>query len=128
MQGSNRISVLARQKRIGPRYPKLGEAGFHLAQWVAARRFAAAGFHQLGSVFAEGRIAAVREKLARRETVYLARLGPPGTHNSGVALVQVTKAHGPRLIVHNEEERFSGNKHTTQFPQKSIAAMVETPV
>ncbi len=117
---------MARQKRIGPRYPKLGEAGFHLAQWVAARRFAAAGFHQLGSVFAEGRIAAVREKLARGETVYLAGLGPPGTHNSGVALVEVTKAHGPRLIVNNEEERFSGNKHTTEFPQNSIDAMVET--
>ncbi|HEX9471007.1 MAG TPA: carbamoyltransferase C-terminal domain-containing protein, partial [Bradyrhizobium sp.] len=44
----------------------------------------------------------------------------------GVALVEVTKAHGPRLIVNNEEERFSGNKHTTEFPQNSIDAMVET--
>ena len=86
----------------------------------------AAGFHQLGSDFANERIAFVRAQLARGETVYLAGLGPPGTHNSGVALVEVTQANGPRLIVNNEEERFSGNKHTTEYPQASIDAMVAT--
>jgi carbamoyltransferase len=85
---------------------------------------AAAGFHQLGSDFAKARIAHVEEKLARGETVYLAGLGPPGTHNSGVALVEVTQVEGPRLILNNEEERFSGNKHTTEYPQGSIDAMV----
>ena len=74
----------------------------------------------------EARIAHVREKLARGETVYLAGLGPPGTHNSGVALVEVTQARGPRLILNNEEERFSGNKHTTEYPRASIDAMVST--
>ena len=88
--------------------------------------FGAAGFHQLGSQFADARIARVREKLGRGETVYLAGLGPPGTHNSGVALVEVTQAGGPRLIVNNEEERFSGNKHTTEYPRQSIDAVVAT--
>jgi carbamoyltransferase len=86
----------------------------------------AAGFHQLGSDFADAQIVRVREKLARGETVYLAGLGAPGMHNSGVALVEVTKANGPRLIVNNEEERFSGNKHTTEYPHGSIDAMVAT--
>ncbi len=86
----------------------------------------AAGFHQLGSDFADARIKAVREKLACGETVYLAGLGPPGTHNSGMALVEVTPTHGPRLIVNNEEERFSGNKHTTEYPRSSIDAAVAT--
>ena len=86
----------------------------------------AAGFHQLGSDFAVARIARVREKLARGETVYLAGLGAPGTHNSGVALVEVTQANGPRLIVNNEEERFSGNKHTTEYPRQSIDAVIAT--
>ncbi len=54
----------------------------------------AAGFHQLDSDFADARIAHVREKLSRGETVYLAGIGPPGTHNSGVALVEVTQANG----------------------------------
>jgi len=87
---------------------------------------AAAGFHQLGSDFADERIARIREKLTRGETVYLAGLGLPGTHNSGVALVEVTQANGPRLILNNEEERFSGHKHTSEYPEKSIDAMVAT--
>ncbi|MGA2292618.1 carbamoyltransferase C-terminal domain-containing protein [Bradyrhizobium sp.] len=88
--------------------------------------FAAAGFHQLGSQFADARIATVRDKLDRGERIYLAGLGPPGTHNSGVALVEVTRTNGPRLIVNNEEERFSGNKHTTEYPRASIDAMLAT--
>jgi carbamoyltransferase len=100
--------------------------GFRAARWLGARLLGAAGFHQLGSDFADARMARVREKLGRDETVYLAGLGPPGTHNSGVALVEVTQASGPRLIVNNEEERFSGNKHTTEYPVASIDAMVAT--
>ncbi len=83
-----------------------------------------AGFHQLGSEFAQARLAHVSAKLARGETVYLAGLGLPGTHNTGVSLVEVTQANGPRLILNNEEERFSGNKHTTEYPRKSIDEMV----
>jgi carbamoyltransferase len=83
-----------------------------------------AGFHPLGSEFADRRIDDVRAKLARGETVYLAGIGLPGTHNSGVALVEVTRKSGPRLILNNEEERFSGNKHTTEYPARSIDAMI----
>jgi carbamoyltransferase len=113
-------------KRIGPKHPRLGDIGFRAARWLGARTMAAAGFHQLGSEFADARLAAISEKLGRGETVYLAGLGPPGTHNSGVALVEVTKANGPRLILNNEEERFSGNKHTTEYPRASVDAMVAT--
>src|SRR5260370_15342937 len=113
-------------RRIGPRHPRLGAVGFRAARWLGARTMGAAGFHQLGSDFADDRIARVREKLGRGETVYLVGLGPPGTHNSGVALVEVSQANGPRLIVNNEEERFSGNKHTTEYPKASIDAMVAT--
>jgi carbamoyltransferase len=131
MHGSNWIAHdkacrLKPTRRIGPRHPRLGAAGFRAGQWLGARWLGAAGFHQLGSEFADARIAHVREKLARGETVYLAGLGAPGTHNSGVALVEVTQGNGPRLIVNNEEERFSGNKHTTEYPRASIDAMVAT--
>jgi carbamoyltransferase len=123
---THKAGGLELNRRIGPRHPRLGEAGFRAARWLAARSMGLAGFHQLGSDFAEAQIMRVREKLDRGETVYLAGLGPPGTHNSGVALVEVTKASGPRLIVNNEEERFSGNKHTTEYPRESIEAMVTT--
>ncbi len=112
--------------RIGPRHPGLGSLGFRFARWLAAKTMGVAGFHQLGSAFCEARIAQVRAKLARGETVYLAGLGAPGTHNSGLALVEVTQANGPRLLVNNEEERFSGNKHTTEYPKLSIDAAVAT--
>ena len=82
-----------------------------------------AGFHANDSHFTVRRIAEIRAKLARGETVLLAGLGLPGTHNSGVALVEVTQANGPRLIVNNEEERFSGDKHTTQYPRAALDAM-----
>ncbi len=111
-------------RRIGPRHPRLGAAGFRLAKWLAAKTFARAGFHQVASPFAQARLQEAREKLARGETLYLAGLGAPGTHNSGVALVEVTAAHGPKLLLNNEEERFSGNKHTTEYPAQSIDAMV----
>jgi carbamoyltransferase len=74
--------------------------------------------------FANGRIAEACARLARGETLYLAGLGAAGTHSSGVALVEVTQSSGPRLILNNEEERFSGNKHTTEYPRQSINAMV----
>jgi len=87
---------------------------------------ARAGFHELDSDFAKQRIASVTERLSRGETVYLAGLAAPGTHNTGVALVEVTQANGPRIIVNNEEERFSGNKHTTEYPRQSLDAMAAT--
>src|SRR6185436_11601362 len=83
-----------------------------------------AGFHQLGSDFADQRLAHVCRKLGRGETVYIAGLGLPGTHNTGVALVELTQKDGPRLILNNEEERFSGTKHTTDYPRISIDEMV----
>ena len=64
--------------------------------------------------------------MQRGETVYIAGLAAPGTHNTGIALIEVTQKDGPRIIVNNEEERFSGNKHTTEYPRASIDAMVET--
>lgn len=112
--------------RIGPKHPRLGVAGFQAARWISARLMSIAGFHQIDSAHARDSLAQIRDKLARGETVYLAGLGAPGTHNSGVALVEVTQASGPRLIVNNEEERFSGNKHTTEYPRQSIDAMVAT--
>ena len=112
--------------RIGPRRPKLGAASFHFIRWLAARSMARIGFHGLGSDFANQRIQSIREKLNRGATVYLAGLAAPGTHNTGVALVEVTQANGPRIIVNNEEERFSGNKHTTEYPRQSLDAMVAT--
>ena len=62
----------------------------------------------------------MREKLDRGETLHLGGICGSGTHNSGVALIEVSRAGGPKIICNNEEERFSGERHTTRFPDRSI--------
>ncbi|WP_447411852.1 hypothetical protein, partial [Clostridium perfringens] len=61
-----------------------------------------------------------RARLERGETIYIIGLATSGTHNTGAALVEVTQADGPRLILNNEEERFTGAKHTTEYPRQSL--------
>ena len=112
--------------RIGPRHPGLAKAGYRLTRWLSEPSLARIGFHRVDSEFARERIASIRERLQRGETVYIVGLAAPGTHNTGIALIEVTQKDGPRIILNNEEERFSGNKHTTEYPKASIDAMAET--
>ena len=77
-----------------------------------------------GSAIARAQIAAIADKIGRGETAYLAGVSAAGAHNSGIALVEVTR-DGPRLLFNNEEERFSAVKHTNKFPELSIEALRE---
>ncbi|MGB3446795.1 MAG: carbamoyltransferase C-terminal domain-containing protein [Xanthobacteraceae bacterium] len=113
-------------RRIGPTFPRLADAAFHATRAISARLMARAGFHGIDSEFARTTIATIAQRLRNGETVYIAGLASSGTHNTGVALIEVTQANGPRLIVNNEEERFSGNKHTSEFPHRSLDAMAAT--
>ena len=83
------------------------------------------GFYRVNSEFARRTIDSIRECLQRGETVYVLGFAASGTHNTGVALIEITQTDGPRTVVNNEEERFSGKKHTTEYPRRSIDAMVE---
>ncbi len=112
--------------RTGPRHRRLGAAGFRLALPLLERFYARKHIFRPASDFAVERLRAVRAKLDRGETVYLAGIGAAGTHNSGVALVEVTRENGPRLICNNEEERFSGHKHTTEYPRLAIDDLLKT--
>jgi carbamoyltransferase len=78
------------------------------------------------SRFALEQLQVVRARLERGETVYLAGIGATGFHNSGVALVEVSRDRGPRIICNNEEERFSGEKHSTDFPRNALLALRTT--
>jgi carbamoyltransferase len=110
--------------RIGPRHQRLGK----LVQGLALPAFegfcARRGIHRSVSPFARARIAALREKLDRGETLYLGGICASGTHNAGVALIEVTRERGPEVICNNEEERFTGEKHTTRYPDQSIDELV----
>lgn len=110
--------------RIGPRHPWLGRLAYRLVLPVFERFCARRDIHRLGSAFATERLKALRQKLDRGETLYLGGICASGTHNSGVALIEVSRAAGPKLICNNEEERFSGERHTTKFPDQSIDELV----
>jgi carbamoyltransferase len=110
--------------RIGPRHPRLGRAAYRLTLPVLEGFCARRGIFRAGSAFAKERFEALRQKLDRGETLYLGGICASGTHNSGVALIEVSRAAGPKIVCNNEEERFSGERHTTKFPDQSIEELV----
>jgi carbamoyltransferase len=110
--------------RNRPLHPWLGDAGFRLALAFFEPYFRRRNIFRADSAFARGRFSAINAKIARGETAYIAGVSAVGTHNSGIALVEITRAHGPRLLYNNEEERFSGEKHTNAYPRHSIDALV----
>jgi carbamoyltransferase len=112
--------------RIGPRHPRLAAACFRLLRPIFERFYARKQIFGPTSKYAAERLAAVRTALDRGETVYLAGIGPAGLHNSGVALIGVSREHGPRIICNNEEERFSGKKHSTEFPGRALRSFRTT--
>ena len=107
--------------QLRPRHAWLGAAGFRVALPLFDRYCRARHIHRADSDFARARIAAIRTKIERGETAYLAGLSAAGTHNTGVALIDVTRERGPRLLFNNEEERFAAVKHTNAYPEQSIA-------
>src|SRR5262245_13920815 len=109
-----------------PRHPRLGAATFRFLLPLCTRYYAHQHAYRLTSTFATERLRAVRAHLERGATVYLAGISCGGMHNSGVALVEVSAEHGPRLICNHEEERFSGNKHSTEYPHHAIDALIKT--
>jgi carbamoyltransferase len=109
--------------RTGPRHPRLGNAGFRFTLPLFERFYAGKQIYRQQSAFAQATFFRLREKLARGDTLYLGGLGTAGSHNSGVALIKVTRDGGPELICNNEEERFSGEKHSTRFPAHALAAL-----
>ena len=108
--------------RIGPSHPWLGAAGFHLTLPLLEFFYRKLAIYRSESRFARERVRAIKDKIERGETVYLAGVSSAGIHNSGVALVEVTR-NGPRLLFNNEEERFSAVKHTNKYPEMSIEAL-----
>ncbi len=80
-------------------------------------------FHAYSSRYARERVSSMQEKLRKGDNVYLLGIGS-GVHNSGVALVEVSLTAGIRLLYNNEEERFSGIKHCSRYPEAAVEALL----
>jgi carbamoyltransferase len=109
---------------IGPRFRHLGAAAFAATYPLARLAAALAGMHSPTGAYAQERIASMRQKLERGETVYVLGIGPGG-HNAGVGLVEASKTRGIRLIANHEEERFRAVKHFQRYPSMSVQILAE---
>ena len=105
----------------GPTHPVLGALAERVSRPLLRAYAARCGFHTPDSAYARERGATFAEKLRRGERVYLAGIGPAG-HNSGVALVEASQADGIRVICNNEEERYTGVRHCTSWPEQGLHA------
>ena len=116
----------SRAGRFTPLHPRLAAAGFRAALPLAERFLRHKDIHRPNSQFAAARSRDLVARLARGETAYLVGISIGGFHNTGAALVEVTPAGGPRIICNNEEERFSGRKHTNAYPRASLEALLKS--
>ena len=109
----------------GPTHPVLGALAERVSRPLLRAYAARYGFQTPDSAYARERGTSFAEKLRRGERVYLAGIGPAG-HNSGVALVEASRVDGIRLICNNEEERYTGVRHCTTWPEQSLHAALTT--
>ena len=125
MRTSNSMPTHESDTRIGPRHPGLAAAGFRAVLPAAERFFRSKHLFRSTSSFAAERREAIL-RFTAGDTIYLAGISIGGFHNTGVALVEMTRDRGPRLICNHEEERFSGVKHSNKYPSHSLAALKQT--
>ena len=109
-----------------PRHPRLGATAGSFALRLLDRYYSNRQIYRPTSAVTRERLRSVRAELDQGATVFLAGISPGGTHNSGVALLEISKQRGPRIICNNEEERFAGKKHTTQYPKNGIEVLAKT--
>ena len=110
-------------QRIGPRHPVLGRMAFRTALPLAEHFFRRRHIYRFASDPAQHASHELLTRLDRGATVYLAGINKGGFHNSGVALVEVSAEAPLRIVCNNEEERFSGKKHTAHYPAASLLAL-----
>ncbi len=113
----------SRVARFAPLHPRLARLGFRAAMPLAKLFFQHKNIHRPDSPFAAGRARELAARLARGETCHLVGLSIGGFHNTGAALIEATPAGGLRIICNNEEERFSGQKHSNAYPRRSLEAL-----
>ena len=114
---------MAIHARTRPRFRLLGRVAFaatcaltRLAGWLER-------LHAPRSRYARQKLASMRQKLERGETVYVLGIGPGG-HNAGVGLIEVSQAGGIRIVANHEEERFRGIKHFQRYPGRCVDVLL----
>lgn len=108
--------------RRGPRRPRLANLGARAALPAFRLLVSHRGLIDLGSPPARARLSALERAITAGREAYVLGVGV-GFHNSGAALVRVSTDGAVELICNEEEERYTGVKHCSDYPEHSVAAV-----
>jgi carbamoyltransferase len=87
------------------------------------RFFSRKGLHSPDSSSARARRAAVTRAIDSGEETYILGFST-GSHNSGAALVRVSRRGRVEMICNEEEERYKAIKHCHEYPDSSVEAIM----
>ncbi len=117
--GGGKAGVFGRQ---GPSHPHLANFATRAAlppvQWLVSRR----GLVGVESASGREQLGGLQERIRSGREAYLVGVGF-GMHNSGAALVRVSASGAVELICNEEEERYTGVKHSSAYPERAIEAV-----
>jgi carbamoyltransferase len=108
--------------RVGPRWPRLGRTVERLTVPLYTTVHRLNHSHTLQSRYAQERLTSLREKIARRERIFLAGISPV-CHNTGVSLVEIDPRGRITLHANDEEERYASVKHCRDYPVSTIEVL-----
>ena len=116
------INLKASFGRWGPKHPRLATWGGRAVLPVMGKFLSHHGLHRPDSKLGRSRLAALEQAIRAGREAYVLGFNTTG-HNSGGALVRVSKRGSVELICNEEEERYTAVKHSDQYPKHSIEAV-----
>jgi carbamoyltransferase len=102
----------------------LANLGSRVLPPLIDRLFSRRGLHRPDGRVGRSALAALRQKIRAGEETYVLGLNTT-SHNSGAALVRITRRGTVELICNEEEERYTGVKHCDQYPWHSVEAVAQ---
>ncbi len=108
--------------RWGPKRPRFTRGATRLYYSLLNSHLSRKGVVEFDSEEGRSRLARLERALAEGRESYL--LGfRAGLHNSGAALLRITSEGRLELICNEEEERYTGEKHCSAYPEHAVAAV-----
>jgi carbamoyltransferase len=111
-----------RSSRWVPRRPRLTRWGGRTVLPLMDKFLSHHGLHRPNSRVALSRLSILEQAIRAGRETYVFGFNT-GTHNSGAALVRISRHGTIELVCNEEEERYTAVKHSEQYPEHSIEAV-----
>lgn len=108
--------------RRGPRHPRLADLTCRALLPLIDKACSLRGLHSFDSKLGRSRLAALEQAISAGREAYVLGIGA-GFHNSGAALVRVSRRGTVELVCNEEEERYTAVKHCSDYPEHSVEAV-----